>query len=99
MAHVDLGTRLSEFHTSTVCSMSSFLIQFGLVAQKFSYSLTTMSSWTGRRGREGVLTLLMPGFSSSEKHESSITESGEAVIGRLGCSENRRGEPLDSVCQ
>ena len=44
-----------------------------------------------------MLTLLMPGFSSSEKHESSITESGEAVIGRLGCSENRRGEPLDSV--
>ena len=42
-----------------------------------------MSSWTGRRGREEVLTLSLPGFSSSEKLESSIiTESGEPCSDR-----------------
>ena len=52
-----------------------------------------MSSWTGRRGREEVLTLLMSDFSSSEKLESSIiTESGEPCSDRQVRLQRKWGE-------
>ena len=105
--NVGLGTRLIESHTSTVCSMSTSLVLSNIVIchgiWKFSYSLTTMSSWTGRRGREEVLTLPMSDFSSSEKLESSIiTESGEPCCDRqvrLHRNCMGRRDPLYSVCQ